>query len=410
MDCTAVHDVAGNQARHVTIRMMDMALSKEGDAQFDAAVLATGRAPRFEYHGDPQLLPGPLLWSIAQGVVLIRDLFLKEAGPRRTIPEIIGRTNTLSDFNAVAFKHENRFFVSMNLGALLLIQDLVHRVLSMPTAFPWIGDPSREELDRNFHPVMADAKRYAQVMKAELRLPKPHDPTRELCAAMFNLIANEFVVAHEVWHIVGGHLDWLTQHAGSRAINESVDSLEMASIAEDKQRRLERQSLEMDADSFAVFQIIRRLVALIDESKPHHGVQTPEQAVEVAVVCGAVMVGAFFTPMPDSQRWPFATHPPAIVRQMMMIDAADRALVTMKLDSVRQSTTADPSWVARVKEEVFVRLWKWIGGEEREAELATALGSAGEDHARLVMQAWQRVSPQVRSFSPMPTYPLYPPT
>jgi hypothetical protein len=388
---------------------MDLSVSKEGDAQFDAAVLAAGRAPRFEYHGDPQILPGPLLWSIAQGVVLIRDIFLKEAGRNRTIPEIIERTNTSSDFNAVAFKHESRFFVSVNLGALVLTQDLVHRVLSTPTAFPWIGDSSREELDRNFHPVMADAKRYFQAMKADMRRPKPHDPTRELCAAMFNLIANEFVVAHEVWHIVGGHLDWLSQHSASRAINECVDSFEMASIAEDKQRRLERQALEMDADSFAVFQITRKPIALIDPSGSHHGVQTQEQAVEVAVVCGAVMVGAFFTPMPDPQRWPFATHPPAIVRQMMMIDAADRALLIMKLDNVRRSTTADPSWVARIREEVFVRLWKWIGGEERGAELATALGSAGEDHARLVMEAWRRVSSQVRSFSPMPTYLIYPP-
>jgi hypothetical protein len=241
-----------------------------------------------------------------------------------------------------------------------------------------------------------------------LRLAKPNDAVREQCAAMFNLIANEFVVAHESWHAVGGHLDWCASNSSTSLMEERIESFEMSSIAEDRRRRLVQQALEMDADSFAVFQVLRRLVALIDEDKPHHGVKTPEQAVEVAIACGAVMVGAFFAPEPDPERWAFRSHPPGLVRHKMMILAADRALRTMKLEKVRQATTADASWVTRMLESIFVRLWRSIGGENREKELALSLGTDGDMHATRVMDAWASVADSVRVFSPMPKYPLYP--
>jgi hypothetical protein len=322
---------------------MNFVVPKEGDEQFEAAVLAQGLAPRYAHEKDPMIWPGLLVWSVAHGVVLVRDIFLREVGSTRTIPDIVGRTNSSPTFGALAFKHEQRYFVSVNFGSLVLIQDLVHRVFSMPEAFPWIGDPSKEDPNRLFHPVMTDASEYMRTMRRELRLAMPRDAAREQCAAMLNLIANEFVVAHEMWHAVGGHLDWSASNSASRLMDERVESFEMSSIAEDKRKRLVQQSLEMDADSFAVFQVLRRLIALIEGSSPHRAVETPEQAVEVAIVCGAVMVGAFFAPTPDRERWAFRSHPPALVRHKMMIHAADRALRTMKLDNVRQATTANSS-------------------------------------------------------------------
>jgi hypothetical protein len=59
-------------------------------------------------------------------------------------------------------------------------------------------------------------------------------------------------------------------------------------------------------------------------------------------------------------------------------------------------------------ERVFVRLWQSIGGEDRGNELSLSLGSDGDEHAKQVMDAWASVSENVRDFSPMPKYPLYP--
>lgn len=387
---------------------MDFVVPQEGDEQFDAAVLAKGFDSRYAHQADPMAWPGPLIWSIAHGVVLVRDIFLREVRSPKTIPDIVGRTNTSYTFGALAFNHDGRYFVSVNFGSVVLIQDLVHRIFSMPEAFPWLGDISKEDPNRLFHPVMTNAAAYMQTIRRDLRLAKPMDAVREQCAAMFNLIANEFVVAHEMWHAVGGHLAWGASNSSTSLLQERVESFEMSSIAEDKRRRLVQQALEMDADSFAVFQVLRRLIALIDADGSNRVAETPAQAVEAAIACGAVMVGAFFAPEPDPQRWTFRSHPPGLVRHKLMILAADRALRIMKLEQVRQETTANASWVARMQERIFVRLWRSIGAENRDKELALSLGSEGDAHVSRVMDAWASVADRVRAFSPVPKYPLYP--
>ncbi|HEY3805192.1 MAG TPA: hypothetical protein VGL61_21430 [Kofleriaceae bacterium] len=103
---------------------MDFVVPKEGDEQFDAAVHAKGLDSRYAHEKDPMVWPGLLVWSIAHGVVLVRDIFLREAGPKKRIPDIVGRTNTARSFGALAFQHDGRYFVSVNFGSLVLIQDL----------------------------------------------------------------------------------------------------------------------------------------------------------------------------------------------------------------------------------------------------------------------------------------------
>jgi len=77
----------------------------------------------------------------------MRDQLVKEVGASKRIPEIISGINDDSAFNAVSARlPEGRYLLAVNYGALILVHDLVHRLFCLPEFFPWMGDPSKEDL------------------------------------------------------------------------------------------------------------------------------------------------------------------------------------------------------------------------------------------------------------------------
>lgn len=135
----------------------------------------------------------------------MRNQAIREVGPSQRVPEILAGVNGDSAFNAFAAPSPNGgYIIAVNYGALILVHDLVHRLFCLPEFFPWVGDPSKEDRNRQFHPTCNDALVYMHKVIADPLGAKPRDRRRERGAVVLIPLAVTFLIAHEFRHIMGG--------------------------------------------------------------------------------------------------------------------------------------------------------------------------------------------------------------
>lgn len=149
--------------------------------------------------------------------------------------------------NACATDHSGSDRIYVFRGALQHIYGTILGLLSTPTFFPTIGDVNGEVRpdnlpDGRFPPVpllksVSDADR-----NTPLFLPKAQ--TRVTLANVLADLALEFLIYHEIGHVVGGHLEIPRNGGRVSAISEfqqpaKTDSLTLQHV------------LELDADAFA---------------------------------------------------------------------------------------------------------------------------------------------------------------
>ena len=123
----------------------------------------------------------------------LRDERRARGADSKTIPEVLSGVNDSPAFNAFAFEYQGQYALAINYGALVLVQDLVNRLFSIPELFPWVGNPTMEDPNRSFHPTSGDAMEYMRRFIAEPRQVVPRDPIRRDAAKMMFVAALEFV-------------------------------------------------------------------------------------------------------------------------------------------------------------------------------------------------------------------------
>jgi hypothetical protein len=136
--------------------------------------------------------------------------------------------------NAFAFEFENYGFVGVYVGAVVTIYSLFGYLLSHPGFLTTIGHPSEEEEWTAFDP------------KHLTRRPK--DPLRASFAHLLATFAIDFLFAHEIGHLMNGHVRFLRLKSGAPMFSE-FDAMQGSELG-----NLTSQTLEMDADSFATGQ------------------------------------------------------------------------------------------------------------------------------------------------------------
>lgn len=257
----------------------------------------------------------------------MRDQLVNEVGASKCIPEIFSGVNDDSAFNAFAAPLPGgQYIIAVNYGALILVHDLVHRLFCLPEFFPWVGDPSREDRTRRFHPTSDDAQNYMRTFISDPRSAIPKDPLRRQAAVFLIPLAVMFLVAHEFRHIVGGHLGWLKTQCGQTSISEVLG------MQRDPSAGLFRQALEMDADGFAIYYTLMRALRMAEGppeklSTALQGIiATPLQALHAVLACALVMIGTLFRPPGPPEEWRSYSHPPSGIRHGMNIWGAERAL------------------------------------------------------------------------------------
>ncbi len=140
------------------------------------------------------------------------------------------------DVNALAFESDNHDFVGVYVGAIVTIYGFFGSLLAYPRFLMSIGNPLAEEEWKS------------DIVDPQQLFRQPKDLARRSFAHLIATIAIVFLFAHEIGHLMNGHVKLLGTKKGMPLLAE-FDPTQKT-----REENLTLQRLEMDADAFAVGQ------------------------------------------------------------------------------------------------------------------------------------------------------------
>jgi hypothetical protein len=157
-----------------------------------------------------------------------------------------------NQFNAVAAIRDKSGVIGMLSGAALLPFDFFKRLLSHPDVALGVGSPNLEVVGPYHREALVE--NYQELIDARTRENRPIESFPPIClirqifAATVTRIAFDFLLTHELAHIINGHLGYLLFN--SRGLPYRIE-LEPSSSNPAQDDPFTCQTLEMDADSEA---------------------------------------------------------------------------------------------------------------------------------------------------------------
>lgn len=115
-------------------------------------------------------------------------------------------------------------YIHISIGTVMKIHDLFYKLFSNPKVFSGIGNHAKE-----FDKRILDFKPF--IKNKTIQYCAPNDKERFKWAQVCSMIAMEFIILHEIGHHINGHCLLGKEY---------------------KYSKLDKQTIEMDADSFAV--------------------------------------------------------------------------------------------------------------------------------------------------------------
>ena len=166
-------------------------------------------------------------------------------------------------FEAFAAIWKGHGYVLVSCGAILILQDVFHRILSRPDTFPLMGNPSVEVLQpQHCNGIEWDYEITATKRGGGIDAVTPRDPDRRHQSNMLLTHAFNFIVRHEIAHVAMGHVDYRSARHGISLVSEMRMQGGQPATAEEL---LEIQAMEFQADWFATTQSVNTEIFL----EPH---------------------------------------------------------------------------------------------------------------------------------------------
>jgi hypothetical protein len=185
----------------------------------------------------------------------------------------IGILNSL-DSNATAFRVGPDSYIGLNSGAILALMDMTWGLWADPDFMPWIGSPriAADVQARSEFPKYPSGTTYlrslygrtevgdegakehlARIERQALSLPAERQQAAVLCHAF----GTRFLWAHEIGHVVLGHLKHLEEH--SEAGRSAIEEVALDGLA-GKSENWMRHYFEFEADQFSYSVLLQPLV------------------------------------------------------------------------------------------------------------------------------------------------------
>jgi hypothetical protein len=162
-----------------------------------------------------------------------RSTLLRRWHPLRIMAMTQGSLEVNGSAGQVTDMRAPYFYIGLHAGLFIHTADRLLRVLADPRSLPEVGNVEVEQQGRT----------------GTLLGVLPNDPSRRQCAIDLTTLALMAVFAHEVGHIVRGHLWLLRTRFGVSRLYE-VGTPNADSSSETRQQSL-RRAMELDADIFA---------------------------------------------------------------------------------------------------------------------------------------------------------------
>ena len=151
-------------------------------------------------------------------------------------------------FNAFATGESSFNFIGINRGTIATLSLVFSRIFADKNLFKFIGNTEVEESEL---PLLEDLSSNFEYTSDKLSFFNPPiDPIRRSTARHLINLALDFILAHEIGHIIRGHINFIQskfhiKHDETRIVKNS-----------DLHYRMSNKTLEMDADSWAVTMLL----------------------------------------------------------------------------------------------------------------------------------------------------------
>jgi len=188
--------------------------------------------------------------------------------------------------NAKVWISRNMDTMCINTGTISQLYAWFYSVFSDPAMFNEIGNASVEDsskVDGSF-----------DVSKMQIQFTgEPKDKVRWTVANITAMLAIRFIVAHELGHLMNGHVFLLKSLYGTKSVDMIPKKLRSTGFkGSEKDYALDRRALEMDADAYAVTSSIYTLDQLLTSKR-----DLSEPFLELLV-----------SPLQIFELWGFAVH------------------------------------------------------------------------------------------------------
>ena len=161
--------------------------------------------------------------------------------------KIVVMFNASTKLGACIEKRSNVYYIGINIGTVKILMFIFHWLLSSDKVFSSVGHIDPREKKSVEDPHLIELNRLYDVIREN---PSLHiftaDDERLVLAAKLGMNAINFLVLHELGHILCGHIDYMNNQ------KLHVDgNLEINNLYLEEQKGLVSQALEIDADDFA---------------------------------------------------------------------------------------------------------------------------------------------------------------
>jgi hypothetical protein len=191
-----------------------------------------------------------------------------DPGLFRPLPEIRWAVTRSERLNAFAQIEGGVAGVGITLAASTLIADLFARFMAHPAVVPTVGNAEAEEREIHWYAPLTDSLTDWSLARSEIPGRSEsgqslvRDPTRAAFGAKLAGFACEYLVRHELAHLIHGHVQYLVGARSQAALLE-VGFVSASEI--DEARLLTWRACEMDADATAISIILNRRFGRLPE-------------------------------------------------------------------------------------------------------------------------------------------------
>ena len=288
------------------------------------------------------------------------------------------------DVNAVATTTKTIDLIGVNVGCIPFLHALFGRMFCYPAVFPALGNAAAEA-----HKVLAPVERRpicSSQMFPEGRPIGPEDLQRNHCAFMCASHAFDFLMVHEIGHVINGHCDLL---------NHQPLLLERVQDGGSGANLVARQMLEIDADSTAVTalvrDVVRRASVTYDDRFKTEVFGDARQGLTYWIFAILSMWHCFVPhDVVDVNRLHTYTHPPARMRQISIGATLDQVLRELGYDDLSNMLPSIEDEALR-NAEIGFRLLTGNSSGTKDASYATT--PEANAHMRTVLAQWKDLYP-----------------
>lgn len=333
-------------------------------------------------------------WVLVNSRILVAWMVQSNAHLPEPYVDIINSNET----NAYVTKRGDKYFLGITYGAFLMFNDVFYRMIESKNVLTEVGDPEREmNTDKIFSLRLTNMGQLA-VTEKHSENAEPIDNLRILFGFQLIKMAFEFLVWHELAHIIYGHVDY---------VHSVLGSFELKEIKREESRNqldpLVSQTLEMHADRFATQQSIAILEMLISNPDALTPALRPYFNTWPSVIKMWVFsTYTFFRLFSDhnyAEGIKNAFHPPPSLRSHLI-----QAVAEAVIRGADNAPSAED--ISKIRKEAMLAVeWAFHEISQKGLDFSHLTFSIQDDafaHGIFLINNWKNIKPLLQPFSLMP--------